>query len=489
LTSFSTLGLFNITSIYPGNENYTSSYETYWVNVSDLGYPQITIVSPLNASDSTSNSISVNYTVSDENLGSCWWNLNSGDNTSISCTENISYSWSEGWNVVRVYANDTYGFVNSSIVYFFVDSVPPLITINSPLNQTYTSVSTEFNVNTSEISSCRYSLDEGTNVSMPTTDSLNFEKTNTSMSQGGHNCTFYCNDTLGNMNSTSVYFTISVSSGETEQPASGNTGGGGGGGGATQAVSEAGSAEIELNEEEVSLDLSFNSDKKKKVMITNVGDSIGSVKISQEGLDGIVTFSDTSFELAPLEQREIELVFTSHETPGVYVGKIIVNDKEILIMVNVKSELLLFDAMINIPSEDKQIKITEKLDSQVTLIPMGEQPRLDVTLNYVIKDFSGKTYLTESETILVDSQKTFKKSFNTDNLPRGDYVLALELIYPNGVATSSSNFEVVDGWPINLQAIAIGILAGIIISMVLVIVMSIRYKKHKQLIISKRKIK
>ncbi|GAJ22324.1 unnamed protein product, partial [marine sediment metagenome] len=35
LTNFTTIGLYNITTFYDGNENYTSAYETWWVNVTE----------------------------------------------------------------------------------------------------------------------------------------------------------------------------------------------------------------------------------------------------------------------------------------------------------------------------------------------------------------------------------------------------------------------------------------------------------------------
>ena len=128
--------------------------------------------------------------------------------------------------------------------------------------------------------------------------------------------------------------------------------------------------------------------------------------------------------------------------PGIYTGKILVNGKEVLVSVNVNTKELLFDVGIVIPGQLKSIIVGDKLESEITLIPMGEKPRLDVTLNYYIKDFNGRTFLTESETILVEEQKTFKKEFMTQNLVDGDYILGMELIYPNGVATSTSHFQI-----------------------------------------------
>jgi hypothetical protein len=114
---------------------------------------------------------------------------------------------------------------------------------------------------------------------------------------------------------------------------------------------------------------------------------------------------------------------------------------------------------------------------------MGENPRLDVTTNYLIKNFDGRTFLSEGETLLIEGEKTFKKNFATSNLPPGKYIVSLELIYPNGVAVSSSHFEIkgrgleikIDGSNYLMVFLVLGIfiLIGFIISEIR------RYKKVK----------
>ena len=69
---------------------------------------------------------------------------------------------------------------------------------------------------------------------------------------------------------------------------------------------------------------------------------------------------------------------------------------------------------------------------------------LDVTLHYFIKDFEGETLFKESETFYIDEEKTLIKEFPTLELTTGKYVVAIEATYPNGVASASSLFEVVE---------------------------------------------
>ncbi len=136
LTNLTTIYLYNITTIYEGNQNYTSAYETFWVNVIELDItpPQISITYPQNT---TYNSIQtqLNYTASDNfGLVSCWYSLNNGiTNTTIECNENKTGLNSEQGNSTwTVWANDAKENLNSSSVTFFVDSITPTIQFISP---------------------------------------------------------------------------------------------------------------------------------------------------------------------------------------------------------------------------------------------------------------------------------------------------------------------------------------------------------------------
>jgi len=99
-----------------------------------------------------------------------------------------------------------------TIIYSFL--IPPNVTINSPLNQTYNTNSILFNVTAlgyETVDKCEYSLTNGvTNYSMTNISSV-WNATNSTMSEGNHTVSFYCNDTSGNLNnSESVTFSISL---------------------------------------------------------------------------------------------------------------------------------------------------------------------------------------------------------------------------------------------------------------------------------------
>ncbi|MEK6811200.1 MAG: hypothetical protein AABX96_01685 [Nanoarchaeota archaeon] len=137
LTNFSQIGLFNITTIYIETQNYTSSFETWFVNVvvaPDVISPNISIIYPLNNTNYSSIQTVLNYTVSDLNLQSCWYSTNNGlVNVSVSCGANVTgLNSGQGVSNWRVYANDSAGNVGFSAVIFAVDSIIPEIQFVSP---------------------------------------------------------------------------------------------------------------------------------------------------------------------------------------------------------------------------------------------------------------------------------------------------------------------------------------------------------------------
>ncbi|MGC9310018.1 MAG: hypothetical protein ACP5D2_04975, partial [Candidatus Nanoarchaeia archaeon] len=266
---------------------------------------------------------------------------------------------------------------------------------------------------------------------------------------------------------TYVYYNESA---EEEPSGTSGTSGGGGGGGAVSIPVVGG---VELDVSELVLNMVLNSHAERVIKITNLGDA-KTLSLGNTNLDGIVLFEKEQIEIGANETKELRVVFVAPDETGVRTGKILIGGHEILITINTESKLLLFDAMISI--SDKEILEGSTLDSQVTLLPMGEEPRLDVYLTYYIKDFSGNTHLLEEDTILVEAEKSFKRRFDTSKLEPGRYVLGLELKYPNGVATSSSNFEIVEG-NIFLKYIIIG---GILFVIIGLILLFIRYEKTKK---------
>jgi len=170
--------------------------------------PQISIKTPTNNTNSSNTNLNINYTRSDTNLGSCWWTNNSGvTNYSLSTCENITtVTWNEGISTVKIYANDTFGNVNSSQVTFTIDTTPPSMNIVYPLNQTYNINVSKLNYTYTETnpSKCWYSNSSG--IWNSSINNLGTNWTNVITKEGSNTLILYCNDSAGNTNSANVTF-------------------------------------------------------------------------------------------------------------------------------------------------------------------------------------------------------------------------------------------------------------------------------------------
>jgi len=173
----------------------------------------------LNNSLLNRNNIVVNATASDTNLGSVLVRLfNFGMSLIMSATTTTSPNFvnftglPDGVYYFDAVANDTLNNFNiAELRTVRIDTTAPLVTINSPLNVTYTSTSLVFNVTLNEQGSVDYSLDNGvTNVTMTSSDGLHFTSPAT-LGNGVYTFRVYARDSVGNTNNAaSVVFSVNT---------------------------------------------------------------------------------------------------------------------------------------------------------------------------------------------------------------------------------------------------------------------------------------
>jgi len=112
-------------------------------------------------------------------------------------------------NRATQYSYNAQNLDNSSALIWWIDTIPPSIAIASPANTTtYNSSSVELNFTAEDnvaISWVGYSLDGAGNVTITGNTTVNLTKT------GQHFLELYVMDLAGNLNSSSVYFTINYS--------------------------------------------------------------------------------------------------------------------------------------------------------------------------------------------------------------------------------------------------------------------------------------
>ncbi len=248
-------------------------------------------------------------------------------------------------------------------------------------------------------------------------------------------------------------------------------GGGGGGGGAL----------ITADPTEFNINLAVNTNVERTITIKNIGSETTKISISQQNLDANVILPVTELTLNAGETKTITVIFVGTSQTGIFAGTIFVDGVAISVSLNVCSKLLLFDSNIVVLNENYQVEQGDRLRTQITLVPLGEKERMDITLNYVIKDYKGNLYLTKTETVLIEDKVEFKRNFATGALPLGKYIVGLELVYSNGVAPSSAHFEVIEKKPVSLIGrIVFFLIILIILILILLIIILIKREKDKK---------
>ena len=253
----------------------------------------------------------------------------------------------------------------------------------------------------------------------------------------------------------------------------GSSGGGGGGGG-----SSVGKPNFKVNKENFNLKIVSGESETHEVIIENTGDSILNIKLSVTGIEKYISFNTNSISLSPGEKMSLTFTIDAPE-PGIYAGKIILTyqgiTREVLILLNVVSEGVLFDATITVPDLYRVLRPGQRLPALIELLEVGGETGVDVTMNYVIKDFDGNIHYTESETFYVLGAKSYSKRFSTNGLEPGDYVLGVELIYVGGFATSTAHFRVSDSVVTPQTWVAIG---ALILSIVVALFAVVFFRKR-----------
>jgi len=181
-------------------------------------------------------------------------------------------------------------------------------------------------------------------------------------------------------------------------------------------------------------------------------------KISQKfdlsvspSLKDFIFLSEYSFTLNAGEEKTIYLTFVSTDEtkPDVYTGNLQVSTqyltKKVPITFNVKSKIVLFDLSLDIPAKYKEILPGEELLLQVSLFNLGETGKTDVSINYIIKDFEGKTITEQSEIVAVETQVSFSKMIKLpSDMKIGDYVAIAQARYDDSIGSSSVMFHIIE---------------------------------------------
>jgi hypothetical protein len=193
-----TEGSNNIT-VYANSSTGNINRSTVLFSVDTIA-PGISVQSPANSTYNTTG-ISLSYSAS--GAASCWYYLNGAGPSALPGCANTSITATEGSNSVSVYANDSAGNQNSSTVYFGVDTIAPSVGVQVPANATYNRTNIALGYTVSGASMCWYYLNGAGPTTLP-----GCANTTITATEGSNSVAVYANDSIGNQNSSTVYFGV-----------------------------------------------------------------------------------------------------------------------------------------------------------------------------------------------------------------------------------------------------------------------------------------
>lgn len=249
------------------------------------------------------------------------------------------------------------------------------------------------------------------------------------------------------------------SSSSTSSSSSGSGGGGSGSGGGgfmadpgSLKVASKVSTDFTIDKSSIKVVLRQGQSSEETIKIKNIGTTEFDIKAILSELEKFKVFpegSELTTYLKPNEEKSIKFVFKAddNEIPEIYPGKILLkspsNQKEIVTVIEVDSAQALFDVDAEVVPESKSILPGQEVLLDVTLVNIRGFGRVDVNVEYFIKDLKGIVVATEHETLAVETQAKFTRSIlaPSDLLP-GTYVALVKVTYGDSVGVSSDLFEV-----------------------------------------------
>jgi len=130
---------------------------------------------------------------------------------------------------------------------------------------------------------------------------------------------------------------------------------------------------------------------------------------------------------------------------------------------------------ISIPNSFHEVEPGEDILTNVKLINLGSGGRIDVILEFNIRDIDEKSILTKKETVAVETQANFVRYFTIPkDTPPGKYTVYVKLIYADGKeAVAGTSFYVIEK-PQGMEQIYLFILG--IIGFILMIYVLFKFK-------------
>ena len=160
--------------------------------------------------------------------------------------------------------------------------------------------------------------------------------------------------------------------------------------------------------------VSENTTAISHIRITNLDKHDESCDINIKNIGDLIDLKETSFVLAPEQEKIIEVVFnTQNKQPGVYLGEIEITSpcktQKIPIILEIQSKTVIFDANVNLYPQGKDVIPGQKLNANIKIFDLANFELSNVKVIYFIKSFDGRTIISETEEVAIDDRYDYSK--------------------------------------------------------------------------------
>jgi len=216
-----------------------------------------------------------------------------------------------------------------------------------------------------------------------------------------------------------------------------------------------------------SLDIE-NIDSEKIMLLYEIRDLDGNLVVmkseSKDVEDNIVSLIKIP---GSVSAGEYSLVVTLNGTAGSAVDDVVFSVISNTTDVQRVIDTSLFDIIVEIPDKYKIISSGEELLTSIKLINVGSAGRVDVFLDYLIDSASGDVIIKKRETVAVETQANFVRSFD---IPRGTepgiYHITAQIVYADGkYAVSDHMFEIAGETNFGNYSWLLGVMGLIIVTL------------------------
>jgi len=266
-----------------------------------------------------------------------------------------------------------------------------------------------------------------------------------------------------------------LGSDDSEDSGTGTSGGGGGGGGG--GASPIKKSDFSVDKNILKTVLRQGESKEETINIKNTGSVTLKLTAYLQDLRQFIfspSIDEIDITLNPDEDQTLNIIFKAGEDviPDIYTGEIIIKngnlEKIVKTIIEVDSAKPLFDVDVEVLPEYKIVSPGDELFIEVSLFNVRGFGRVDVNLEYSIKDFQNNLIAKEDETVAVETQAKFVRELLVPNDIKPDtYIAAVKVTFEDSIGTSSDVFEVkakaIRLYPISLKNYTFLLIVGSIV--------------------------